>query len=293
MKVAFIGLGRMGSAMARRVLDARHEVALYNRTPGKTQDLASAGAKAVTTIKDAATFGDAVFTMLADDAALRDVVNQPGGLLASLPKGGIHICAGTHSVAAIQEMKALHAKAGVVLIHTPVLGRPEAVASGAAGIVVGGPADATAKCRPFFEAIARRVFEAGTDPASSAAIKIANNFVLGCAIEAMGEGFSLVRKYAVKPETFYDVLTDGLFSAPAYKIYGKLIADEKYLPAGQRAILGLKDANLALAAGEAVGVPLPSGDVWRDRLVGACGRGEGEHDWAVMAKEQARASGLT
>ncbi len=127
---------------------------------------------------------------------------------------------------------------------------------------------------------------------AAAAIKIANNFVLGCAIEAMGEGFSLVRKYAVAPETFYDVMVDGLFAAPAYKIYGKLIADEKYLPAGQRAILGLKDANLALAAGEAVGVPLPSGNVWRDRLVGAVAHGEGENDWAVMAKDQARASGL-
>ena len=292
MKVAFIGLGRMGSAMARRLLDAKHEVAVYNRTPGKTQALASAGARAVTSIKDAAAFGDAVFTMLADDAALRDVVNQAGGLLASLPKGGIHICAGTHSVAVIQEMKALHDKAGLALLHTPMLGRPEAVASGAAGIVVGGPADVIARCHPLFEAIARRVFEAGTDPASAAAIKIANNFVLGCAIEAMGEGFSLVRKYAVAPDVFYDVLTDGLFAAPAYKVYGKLIADERYLPAGQRAILGLKDANLALAAGEAVGVPLPSGNVWRDRLVGAVAHGEAEHDWAVMAKDQARASGL-
>jgi 3-hydroxyisobutyrate dehydrogenase-like beta-hydroxyacid dehydrogenase len=149
-----------------------------------------------------------------------------------------------------------------------------------------------ARCHPLFTAIARRVFEAGTDPASAAAIKIANNFVLGCAIEAMGEGFSLVRKYAVAPDVFYDVLTDGLFAAPAYKVYGKLIADERYLPAGQRAILGLKDANLALAAGEAVGVPLPSGNVWRDRLVGAVAHGEAEHDWAVMAKDQARASGL-
>ncbi len=88
------------------------------------------------------------------------------------------------------------------------------------------------------------------------------------------------------------MLTDGLFNCSAYKVYGKIIAEERYLPAGQRAILGLKDANLALAAGEAVGVPLPSGNVWRDRLVGAVAHGESEHDWAVMAKDQARASGL-
>ena len=292
MKVGFIGLGRMGGAMTRRMLEAGHDVGVFNRTPEKARELAAAGAKALPSIADAARYGEAVVTMLADDAALRDVVEQDGGLLASLPRGGIHVCAGTHSVAVIQELKALHAQAGHLLIAAPMLGRPEAVASGQAGVVVAGLADALSRCRPLFEAVARRVFEAGTDPAAASAIKIANNFVLGCAIEAMGEGFSLVRKYAVASDVFYDVMTDGLFAAPAYKVYGKLIAEERYLPAGQRAILGLKDANLALAAAEAVGVPLPSGNVWRDRLVGAVGRGEAEHDWAVMAKEQARASGL-
>jgi 3-hydroxyisobutyrate dehydrogenase-like beta-hydroxyacid dehydrogenase len=158
--------------------------------------------------------------------------------------------------------------------------------------VVGGPPEALARCRALFEAMARRVFEAGPDPAAAAAIKIANNFVLGCAIEAMGEGFSLIRKYGVVPQVFYDVMTDGLFSAPAYKVYGKIIVDEAYEKVGQMAVLGLKDANLALAAGEAVGVPLPSGNVWRDRLVGAVAHGDGGCDWAVMAREQARASGI-
>jgi 3-hydroxyisobutyrate dehydrogenase-like beta-hydroxyacid dehydrogenase len=230
--------------------------------------------------------------MLANDAAVMEVVNQPGGLKESLPRGGIHICAGTHSVATIQELKALHAKAGQVLIASPVLGRPEVVTAGQAGMVLGGAKESVDRCRPLFTAIARRCFEAGADPASAAAIKIANNFVLGCAIEALGEGFALVRKYDVASEVFYDVLTDILFGCSAYKTYGKIIMEERYLPAGQRVMAGLKDANLALAAGEAVGVPLPSGNVWRDRLVGAVAHGEAEHDWAVMAKDQARASGL-
>ena len=292
MKVAFVGTGRMGQAMANRLLAAGHDLAAYNRTAEKTRALAAAGAKVLRSIAEAACYGEAVFTMLADDAALDDVAYQTGGLLQSLPAGGIHLCAGTHSVGIIQKLEAAHAAAGQILLHTPMLGRPELVVSGQAGIVVGGPKESLDRCRPLFEAIARRVFEAGPHPVSAAAIKIANNFVLGCAIEAMGEGFALVRKYGVVPQVFYDVMTDGLFAASAYKVYGKLIAEERYLPAGQRAILGLKDANLALAAGEAAGVPLPSGNVWRDRLVGALAHGEGEHDWAVMAKEQARASGL-
>jgi 3-hydroxyisobutyrate dehydrogenase-like beta-hydroxyacid dehydrogenase len=292
MKVGFIGLGRMGQAMARRILDGGHELAVYNRTPDKVRALGDAGARVVGSIAEAAAFGDAVFTMLADDAALEDVVWSQG-LLQSLPRGGIHVCAGTHGVGIIGRLQAAHAQAGQVLIASPMLGRPEVVASGQAGVVVAGPADAVARCRSLFEAISRRVFEAGSEPAAATAIKIANNFVLGCAIEAMGEGFSLVRKYGVAPQVFYDVMTDGLFASPAYKVYGKIIVDESYAKVGQMATLGLKDANLALVAGEAVGVPLPSGNVWRDRLVGAIAHGDGGCDWAVMAREQARASGIT
>lgn len=293
MKVGFIGLGRMGQAMARRLLDGGHDVGVYNRSAEKLKDLIEAGAKPMDSIKAAANYGEAVFTMLADDAAVLEVVRKAGGLVESLPKGGIHICAGTHSVAAIANLKTLHGDAGQILLHTPMLGRPEVVSSGQAGMVPGGAKDMVERCRPLFAAIARRTFEAGPDPVAAAAIKIANNFVLGCAIEAMGEGFALTRKYNVVSDVFLDVMTDGLFACSAYKIYGKLIAAERYQPAGQRAILGLKDANLALEAGGAVGVPLPSGNVWRDRLVGAVAHGEAEYDWAVMAKDQARASGLS
>ena len=292
MKVGFIGLGRMGQVMARRLIEGGHDVGVYNRSASKAEALVALGAKPMNSIKAAANHGVGVFTMLADDPAVVEVATAAGGLLASLPKGGLHICAGTHSVATIQKLKALHDEAGQTLIATPMLGRPEVVASGQAGMVLGGAKDSVHRCQPLFATIARRTFEAGAEPAAAAAIKIANNFVLGCAIEAMGEGFALVRKYGVVPDVFYDVMTEGLFACSAYKVYGKIIAEERYLPAGQRAILGLKDANLALAAAEAVGVPLPSGNVWRDRLVGSAAHGEAAHDWAVMARDQARASGL-
>jgi len=292
MKIGFIGIGRMGEAMARRVLDGGHGVAVYNRSAEKTKALAAAGATVAASIAQAARHGEAVITMLADDAALEAVAWQADGLLQSLPRGGIHICSGTHSVAIIRRLEAAHAETGQVLLAAPMLGRPDVVASGQAGLVIGGHPESVAHCRPVFEAIGRRTFEAGPSPVAATAIKIANNFVLGCAIEAMGEGFSLIRKYDVLPEVFQDVMTDGLFAAVAYKVYGKIIVDQSYDRVGQMAVLGLKDANLALAAGEAAGVPLPSGNVWRDRLVGAIAHGDGAKDWAVMALEQARASGL-
>jgi 3-hydroxyisobutyrate dehydrogenase-like beta-hydroxyacid dehydrogenase len=292
MKLGFIGTGRMGQAMVGRLLEAKHEVGVYNRTAAKAKPLADAGAHIVDSIASAARHGDAVYTMLADDAALEDVVFQGGGLFASLPKCGIHICAGTHGIPVIRKIKAAHAENGQHLICAPMLGRPELVSSGTAGIVASGPADAMAKCKPAFDAIGRRTFEAGADPEAATAIKITNNFVLGCAIEAMGEGFSLTRKYGVETSVFYDVMTDGLFNCSAYKVYGKIMVDESYAKVGQMAVLGLKDANLALEAGGLKGVPLPSGNVWRDRLVGAVAHGDGDKDWAVMALEQARASGL-
>jgi hypothetical protein len=291
MKVGFIGTGRMGGAMVRRLLEAKHDVGVYNRTAEKAKPLTDAGAKPVKSIADVARYGEIAYTMLADDAALEDVVFQQG-LLASLPKGGIHVCAGTHGIPVIRKIKQAHADKGHLLVAAPMMGRPELVSSGTAGVFASGPADAVAKCKPLFDAMARRVFEGGGDPEAATAMKIANNFVLGCAIEAMGEGFALTRKYGVDMSVFYDVMADGLFNCSAYKVYGKIMVDESYSKVGQMAALGLKDANLALEAGFLASVPLPSGNVWRDRLVGAVAHGDGDKDWAVMALEQARASGL-
>jgi 3-hydroxyisobutyrate dehydrogenase-like beta-hydroxyacid dehydrogenase len=292
MKVGFIGVGGMGSGMARRLLGAGHDLAVYNRTPSKAHPLGEAGATVCETIGDLARHADVIITMLAHDAALAAVVGDECGLGPSLAAGAIHVAMGTHGVGIIREIADRHRAAGQVLVAAPVLGRPDKAASGELGIVPAGPPEAVERCRPLFAAMGRRVFTAGSDPAAAAAIKVTNNFVLGCAIEAIGEAFSLVRKYGVDPHLMHEVLTEGLFGALAYRTYGRIIADGAYDPPGQKAVLGLKDANLALAAAEAVGVPLPSGNVWRDRLIGAIAHGDGERDWAVMALEQARASGL-
>lgn len=292
MKVGFVGLGGMGRSMARRLLDAGHDLAVYNRTRTKAEELGRAGANVVDSIAELIRNADIVVTMLADDAALEAVALGQGGLAALLPKGGVHVAMGTHGVGIIRRLDQVHAAVGQILVAAPVLGRPDMAASGQLGIVPAGPAAAVERCRPLFAAMGRRTFEAGCEPVAAAAIKLTNNFALGCAIEAMGEAFSLVRKHGVDPKLMYEVMTEGLFSAPAYKVYGRIIVDEAYDPPGQKAVLGLKDANLALAAGEAVGVPLPSVNVWRDRLIGAVAHGDGMRDWAVMALEQARASGL-
>ena len=129
-----------------------------------------------------------------------------------------------------------------------MLGRPDLAAAGQLGIVVGGPLEAAQRVRPLLEAMGRRIFEAGPKPESATAIKLANNAVLGCAMIAMAEGFSLVRRYDVDPQVFQDVMTEGLFSAPAYKVYGQKMVDESYDQVGSPITVGLKDAGLIAAA---------------------------------------------
>jgi 3-hydroxyisobutyrate dehydrogenase-like beta-hydroxyacid dehydrogenase len=177
-------------------------------------------------------------------------------------------------------------------LAAPVLGRPDVAAAGQLGIVAAGPTDAVARCRPLFEVIGRRTFEAGEKPESATAIKLANNFVLGAAIETMAEAFSLVRTHAVDPALFNEVLTEGLFAAPAYKVYGTIIAEEDYDRVGFTTRLALKDVDLTLAAAGDAHVPLPTAAVLRDRILSAIAHGDAERDWAVLAREQARMSGI-
>ena len=293
MKVSFIGLGRMGIAMSDRILAGGHDIAVYNRTAGKAADIVKRGAKLADSVAAAARHSDVVITMLENDGALNAVAFDEGGLIASMPKGAIHVAMGTHSISLIKKLTKAHADAGQILVGAPVMGRPPVAAAGQLGIVVAGPAAAVEKCQPLFAAMGRRTFDAGKEPVSAAAAKIANNLVLACAIEAMGEGFALAEKCGVSGAAFLEILTDGLFAAPAYKIYGKLIAEKGYFgEPGFTATTGLKDVNLALAAGEAVAVPLPSGNIARDRLLGAIAHGDGDRDWSIMALEQARASGM-
>ena len=289
MKIGFIGLGRMGSGIARRLLDAGHELVVYNRTPEKAAELCQAGAQLAGSLSAVCADREGVITMLADDPALESVVG--GSLLQSMAKGAIHMAMGTHGVHTIRAMESAHAKAGQALVAAPVIGRPDVAAAGQLLIIAAGPQKAVQFCRPLYQAIGRRTFEAGCAPESASAVKLANNFVLGCAIEVMGEAFSLIAKYGVEPAMMHEVLSNGIFAAPAYKIYGQIIADEDYDKVGITALLGLKDANLIMAAANQASVPLPSANAWRDRLLGAIAHGDGDKDWSVVALEQARASG--
>jgi 3-hydroxyisobutyrate dehydrogenase-like beta-hydroxyacid dehydrogenase len=282
----------MGQGMAGRILAAGHELTVFDLVAAAAEPLAQAGASVAASIQQLAAGSEVVVSMLVHDAAIEAVALGAGGFCDALPKGAIHVVMGTHGIAMIRELEARHSAAGQTLVAAPVLGRPDLAASGQLGIVAAGPDDAVARVAPLLELMGRRTFAAGTKPESASAIKLANNAALGCAMVAMAEGFSLIKRYGVAPQVFQDVMTEGLFSAPAYKIYGQKMVDESFDEVGSPISVGLKDAKLIAEAGALARVPMPSHNVYLDRLLGAMAHGDGERDQAVLGREQARAAGL-
>jgi 3-hydroxyisobutyrate dehydrogenase-like beta-hydroxyacid dehydrogenase len=291
MNIGFIGLGAMGSPMAENLLKAGHTVTAYNRTRARAEALTAKGAQVAATPAEACR-GDVVITMLADDAALEAVALGPGGILASLPAGAIHIGLSTISVALSERLAEAHRRAGSVYIAAPVFGRPEAAAAAKLFVVAAGPAAAIARCRLIFEAIGQKTYEVGEKAFAANVIKLSGNFMLAAMVEGLGEALALVRKHGLDPAQFLELITSSIFTAPAYKIYGSIMVREAYQPAGFKVPLALKDLRLMLAAGEAAGVPLPLASLVRDHAIAAIARGYGDWDWSAVAKIAAENAGL-
>jgi 3-hydroxyisobutyrate dehydrogenase-like beta-hydroxyacid dehydrogenase len=290
MKVGFIGLGRMGAGMAARLLEAGHELTIYNRTRSREQPLLAKGARAAVDIADASR-ADAVFTMLADDIALENVVYGDRGMLAHLPSGAIHISASTISVALSERLTADHAGLGQRFVAAPVFGRPEVAAAGRLFVVAAGASDAIERASPLFEAVGQRTFVISEEPRAANLVKLSGNFLIASVIESLGEALALVSKGGVDKGQYLEILTSTLFSAPVYKTYGDLIAREKFEPAGFAVALGHKDIRLVLAAGEELRVPLPLANLLRDRFLNLLAHGGEALDWSAVGALAARDAG--
>jgi 3-hydroxyisobutyrate dehydrogenase-like beta-hydroxyacid dehydrogenase len=169
-------------------------------------------------------------------------------------------------------------------VAAPVFGRPAAAARGELDVITAGPPQAVQRCRPLFEALARQVFVVGTEPQHANAVKIARNFLLSAVIESLGEAIALSRASGVSAEDFLNVITNTSLAAPAYRNYGKLMAERAYEPAQFSMALGLKDVELALATAREKGVALPTAQLVRQNLLRAIAAGHGHKDWAALAE---------
>jgi len=291
MKVGFIGLGHMGSGMAAMLIKAGHEVTLYNRTADKMKPLVEQGARAAVRAADACR-GEAVITMLADDGAVEKIVFDDEGVIAGLSKGCVHISMSTISVALSERIDQAHSKAGQRLIAAPVFGRPKAAAAGELFIVAAGPPDAIDSCMTLFDAMGQKTFSFGPNPPAANLIKLSGNFLIASVIEALGEAMALIGKAGIDKARYLDLLTSTLFSAPVYKIYGQLIAERQFEPAGFAAPLGHKDMRLTLAAADTLRVPMPLASLLKDRLLTVLSQGGEKLDWSAIAGLAAKEAGM-
>ncbi|CAI0802110.1 NAD(P)-dependent oxidoreductase [Serratia liquefaciens] len=290
MKIGFAGLGGMGSAMAANLLQAGYGVKVWNRSPQTAQPLVNAGAVQARQPEELAEV-DVLITMLANDAATEQVVVE-SGLLQQLRAGAIHINMATVSVALAKRLALLHAERNVGYIAAPVLGRVDVAAAGKLNILAAGDPLLLAKVQPLFEVLGQQTWHFGDQPEQANIVKIAANFTLASAIEAMAEGSALVRSYGVSGADYLHMLTSTLFASPAYKGYGGLIAEEKFEPAGFKLSLGMKDVGLALEAGANSHTPMPFASVLKDNFLDAVAQGDADLDWSALAKVAARRAGL-
>ena len=291
MDIGVIGLGPMGSAMARSLLRAGHRVSVFNRSANKIDALVRDGAIAAAS-PAAAADNEAVITILAHDAAVEAMVNGATGVIAGMRPGAVHLAMSTMSVALADRLAEQHAAAGQSFLSVPVLGRPPAAEAGKLFLMAGGASETIAAMRPVFDAVGQRLFVAGARPSQANLVKLCCNFLIFSTIEQLAEVFALGEKGGIAPEAMFEMLTESFFSAPVHKNYGRLIVDQAFDPPGANVRLAAKDTRLVLQAAESLAVPLPFASILRDRFLATEARGEAELDFAVIARRAAEDAGL-
>ena len=291
MKITFIGLGRMGISMARNLLRAGHNVAVYNRSREKAESLASEGARVGTSPADACRDAEAVLTMVADDHALEEIVFGNDGIASAMKAGCIHLSHSTISTALARRLTTEHASRKQGYLSVPVFGRPQHAAAKELVVVAAGPSELIDRCRPLFDAVGRATFVVGAEPWQANVAKVCGNFMVISMIESFAEAYATLRKAGVAPQAFLEIM-NSLMGSTIFSLYGRSIAEEQFEPAGFALKLGLKDVRLVLAAAEECAAPMPLASLVHDHLLSALAQGQGEMDWSSIAKVVARNAGL-
>ena len=292
MRIGFIGLGSMGAAIAANLLRARHEVTVWNRSPGKGRPLLEAGATIAASPREAATGREVVFTMLADDAALDSVIAGENGLREGLAPGALHISMSTIAVATADRIAAAHRAQGQHFVCAPVFGRPEAAVAAKLFVVAAGESVDLQTASPLFGVLSQRVFCLGATPSAASLVKLCGNFMILSAIESLGEAMALADKGGVSRQQLLEVLTGTLFDAPVYRTYGAILAAERFRPAGFAAPLGLKDMRLVGQSAETLRVPMPLLSLLRDHLLQTIAQEGEDIDWSAIAHVARKNAGL-
>lgn len=285
MEIGFIGLGNLGTVMVENLFERGHKIHLYNRTTEKMKVFKERGFLH-TDIPSFAASCDIVFSIVSDDKAVESISLGKEGLCQHLKPGSVHVCLSTIAPATAAKLHEAHKEKGIDYVTATVLGRPDAAKARNLVICYSGATDKKEEILQLLQDLGgNKIFEFGDDPQKAAAVKVCNNFLIIAAIEAMSEAFNLVKQAGVDSKDFYAMITDGIFNSPIYKNYGKMIVDETYdQKGGFTSQLGLKDTRLALGLAEQVSMPLPLGDLIKNRFMVNHNRGRIDWDWTSIAQ---------
>jgi 3-hydroxyisobutyrate dehydrogenase-like beta-hydroxyacid dehydrogenase len=289
--LGFVGLGAMGSRLARRLLEAGFDVAGYNRTPGKARALEAAGLKSADSPRAAAEGAEAVFSMVTDDAALRAVALGPDGIQAGLRTGAVFVEMSTVSPAVMREVGEAVAARGALMLDAPVSGSTITVEQGLASIIVGGDAAALERVRPYLAAMGPGGLTHVGGLGVAKTMKIATNLGLAVQMLAFGEAVLLAEKAGIARETAVEALLKSVVASPMVKYRGPFVLGRMPREAWFKVGMIQKDLQLALDQGHATGVTLPTTALTQQWLSMARGLGLGELDFGALFDVLAGLSG--
>jgi 3-hydroxyisobutyrate dehydrogenase-like beta-hydroxyacid dehydrogenase len=290
--LGFVGLGAMGSRLARRLLDAGHTVVGYNRTPDKARALEAAGLKVAASPRRAAEGAAAVFSMVTDDAALRAVALGPDGIVAGLEREAVYVEMSTASPAVAREIADAVAARGAAMLDAPVSGSTISVERGEASIVVGGDAAALERVAPYLAIMGPGGLTHVGALGVAKTMKIATNLGLAVQILAFSEAVLLAEKAGIARATAVEALLKSVVASPMIRYRGPFVLGTMPRDAWFSVPMMQKDLQLALDQGHASGVTLPTTALAQQWLSMARGVGLGARDFATVFDVLAGLSGL-
>jgi 3-hydroxyisobutyrate dehydrogenase len=287
--IGWIGAGRMGFAMAKRLLQAGCNVSIYNRTRSKAEPLSEFGGRIVDAPRQLAGC-DIVFSMVSTGKDLTEVVTGPEGVLSGSARPQLFVdCSSVSETDSLKVRNALN-DAGVPMLAAPVSGNAKVVKAGRLYVVASGPKDAYSVAEPYLSVIGQGVTYVGDGELARIA-KIAHNLLLGIVTQALAEITVLAQKGGVSRHDFLEFLNLSVMGSIFSKYKTPALVNLDFTPTFTPVLLR-KDLDLGLNAGEQLGVPLPLTQLTRDYVQKSVEGGFEELDFSVLLLLQAKASGL-
>jgi 3-hydroxyisobutyrate dehydrogenase-like beta-hydroxyacid dehydrogenase len=290
-RIAFLGLGQMGTPIARQLLQQGHKVTLWNRSRDKAEAMATGSARVAASPEDAVRDATIVFSMLIDDDATRSVLfgddrdardgsSRSSGFIDALAPNAIHVTLSTISVALARYITAAHQERRQHHVAAPVFGRPAVAEQGKLWIVTAGAPQPLEQVKPLLTAISRGLTLVAPEPWKGHALKLGGNLMITAMIQTLSEAFVYAEAQGIDPALFHKAVNSALFQSPLYESYGKTILNPPKHP-GATVSLGIKDTRLAREAAAEAGIHLGLADYVARVLERAKEAGFANEDWAV------------